>query len=128
MLCVELTSQQIDFLLEKIKQGREDENVATFEEYSQNKNNTDLISSANHRKGSFKFCKILSQNMIPKKSWYQDNKRTNYNNRHSWTTIHHRYLSPNEVLSPSNTNLLKDAFRSCVSKQKSRKTSVDNSI
>jgi len=57
MVCVELTLKQIEFLLVRVEQIKQDENNDDFEENLRNRNTTNLIESEIQRNG---FCHYLS--------------------------------------------------------------------
>ena len=75
MICVELTSEQIEFLLDRVEKGQKQnaENAATFVENSRNRNSTNLITSEVHRNGHLSFLflffviKNLTENFEPSK-------------------------------------------------------------
>jgi hypothetical protein len=71
MVCVELTSEQIELFFDRVKieQKQNAENAATFEDNLRNRNSTNLITSEVHRNGhlSFLFLTLARPKSLPHK-------------------------------------------------------------
>ena len=132
MVCLELSPEQIDFLIGnfegKEKRIRNFKAATEHESYREAQNSTDLAAEDEHRKGSYNHRKDPTSLKLnrDKKAHDSDNQRTRNYDFHSWNTFCNRHLSSNEVFKKKEMHILAK-FRSCLSKRM-RKTSVDNRL